>query len=131
MRIKIVSIPVTDQQKALDFYTDILGFVKKVDLPLGGGNRWLTVVSQNDQDGPELLLEPAPLHFEPSKVYQDSLKEAGIPWTQFYVDDCQAEFNRLSQLGVTFSMEPKEMGTVVAAVFDDTCGNYIQIVEEK
>ena len=131
MKIKIVSIPVRDQQKALEFYTDILGFVKKVDAPLGGGNRWLTLVSQYDQDGPELLLEPAPLHFEPSKVYQDALMEKGIPWTQFYVDDAQAEYERLSKLGVEFSMKPTEMGTVIAAVFNDTCGNNIQIVEER
>ncbi|MEL7250997.1 MAG: VOC family protein [Bacteroidota bacterium] len=131
MKIKIVSIPVRDQQKALDFYTGILGFVKKVDAPLGGGNRWLTLVSKYDQDGPELLLEPAPNHFEPSKVYQDALMAAGIPWTQFYVDDAQAEYERLSALGVEFSMKPTEMGTVVATVFNDTCGNNIQLVEER
>ena len=131
MRVKLVSIPVRDQQKALDFYTDILGFVKKVDAPLGGGNRWLTVVSKHDQDGPELLLEPAPNHFEPSKVYQDALMEAGIPYTQFYVDSVQEEFDRLTKLGVEFSMNPTDMGTVVAAVFNDTCGNNIQLVEEK
>ncbi len=131
MKIKIVSIPVLDQQKALEFYTDILGFVKKVDAPLGGGNRWLTLVSKYDQDGPELLLEPAPLHFEPSKVYQDALMSAGIPWTQFYVDNIQEEYDRLTKLGVEFSMKPTEMGTVIAAVFNDTCGNNIQLVEEK
>ncbi|MEL6626729.1 MAG: VOC family protein [Bacteroidota bacterium] len=131
MKIKIVSIPVLDQQKALDFYTDVLGFVKKVDIPLSEGNRWLTVVSQYEQDGPELLLEPAPLHFEPSKVFQDELMKAGIPWTQFYVDDAQAEYDRLVSLGVEFSMKPTEMGTVVVAVFNDTCGNNIQIVEER
>ncbi len=131
MKIKIVSIPVRDQQKALDFYTGTLGFVKKVDVPLGGGNRWLTVVSKDDQDGPELLLEPAPNHFEPSKVYQDELMKAGIPYTQFYVDNLQQEFERLSQRGVEFSMKPTEMGTVIAAVFNDTCGNNIQLIEEK
>ena len=131
MRIKIISIPVRDQQKALDFYTDVLGFVKKVDAPLGGGNRWLTVVSKYDQDGPELLLEPAPIHFEPSKVFQDALMAAGIPYTQFYVDNLQEEFDRLTKLGVEFSMEPTDMGTVVVAVFNDTCGNNIQLVEEK
>ncbi|MEL6924540.1 MAG: VOC family protein [Bacteroidota bacterium] len=131
MKIKIVSIPVRDQQKALDFYTDILGFVKKVDAPLGGGNRWLTVVSKYQQDGPELLLEPAPLHFEPAKVFQDELKKSGIPYTQFYVDDVEAEFKRLSDLDVSFSMNPTDMGTVKVAVFDDTCGNNIQLVEEK
>ena len=130
MRIKIVSIPVRDQQKALDFYTDILGFEKKVDIPLGGGNRWLTVVSKDDPEGPQILLEPAPNHFEPSKVYQDELMKAGIPYTQLYVDDIQAEFERLSQRGVAFSMAPTEMGTVKAAVFNDTCGNNIQLIEE-
>ncbi|MEM1122775.1 MAG: VOC family protein [Bacteroidota bacterium] len=91
----------------------------------------MTVVSQFDQDGPELLLEPAPNHFEPAKVYQEALKKSGIPWTQFYVDNLQEEFERLTKLGVNFSMQPTEMGTVVVAVFDDTCGNNIQLVEEK
>lgn len=131
MKIKIVSIPVRDQQKALDFYTDVLGFVKKVDVPLGGGNRWLTVVSKFEQDGPELLLEPAPIHFEPSKAYQDALMKAGIPYTQFYVDNIQEEFERLTKSGVEFSMAPTDMGTVIVAVFNDTCGNNIQLVEEK
>lgn len=131
MKIKIVSIPVRDQQKALDFYTDVLGFVKKVDIPLGGGNRWLTVVSKYEQDGPELLLEPAPNHFEPAKVYQEELMKAGIPYTQFYVDNIQEEFERLTKSGVEFSMKPIDAGTVVVAVFNDTCGNNIQLVEEK
>ena len=131
MKIKIVSIPVRNQQKALDFYTNILGFVKKVDIPLSEENRWLTVVSKHDQDGPELLLEPAPIHFEPSKVFQDELMKAGIPYTQFYVDNIQEEFERLTKLGVEFSMIPTEMGTVIAAVFNDTCGNNIQLIEEK
>ena len=131
MKIKIVSIPVMDQQKALDFYTNVLGFVKKVDIPLSEENRWLTVVSKYDQDGPQLLLEPAPKHFPPSKVYQDELMKAGIPWTQFYVDNLQEEYDRLIKLGVEFSMKPTEMGTVVVAVFNDTNGNNIQLVEEK
>lgn len=131
MKIKLVSIPVRDQQKALDFYTNILGFVKKIDIPLGEGNRWLTVVSRQDQDGPELLLEPAPLHFEPSKVYQDELMKAGIPYTQFYVDNINEEYDRLKKLGVEFSLEPKDMGTLIVAVLNDTCGNNIQLVEEK
>lgn len=131
MRIKIVSIPVLDQQKALDFYTDILGFIKKADVPLGGGNRWLTVVSKYDQDGPELLLEPAPLHFPPSKVFQEELMSAGMPWTQFYVDSVQEEYDRLKNLGVEFSIKPTDAGTVVIAVFNDTCGNNIQLIEEK
>ena len=131
MRIKVVSIPVRDQQKALAFYTDVLGFVKKTDIPLGEGNRWLTVVAQEEQDGPELLLEPAPVHFEPSKVYQDALMKAGIPYAQFYVDNIQEEFERLTKSGVEFSMDPTEMGTVIVAVFNDTCGNNIQLVQEK
>ena len=131
MRIKVVSIPVRDQQKALAFYTDVLGFVKKTDIPLGGGNRWLTVVSQYEQNSPELVIEPAPLHFEPSKVYQDALMKAGIPYTQFYVDNIQEEFERLTKSGVEFSMDPTEMGTVIVAVFNDTCGNNIQLVQEK
>ncbi len=130
MKIKIVSIPVRDQQKALDFYTKVLGFVKKIDMPLGNGDRWLTVVSKDQQDGPELLLEPAPLHFKPSEVYQDAIYESGMPYTQFYVDDVQAEYDRLKALDVRFTMEPTEMGTVKVAVLDDTCHNYIQLVEE-
>ena len=131
MRIRLVSIPVKDQQKALEFYTGVLGFVKKTDIPLGEGNRWLTVVAQEEQDGPELLLEPAPVHFEPSKVYQDALMKAGIPYTQFYVDDIQEEFERLTKSGVEFSMGPTEMGTVMVAIFNDTCGNNIQLVQEQ
>jgi len=131
MRIKIMGIPVRDQQKALDFYTNTLGFVKKVDIPLSEENRWLTVVSKDDLDGPELLLEPAPLHFKPSEVYQDELMKAGIPYTQFYVEDVDSEYKRLSGLGVDFSLKPTDMGTVKVAVFNDTCGNNIQLVEEK
>ena len=130
MRISVLSIPVLDQEKALLFYTEKLGFIKKLDLPVGGGNRWLTLVPEDDQEGTQLLLEPAPLHFEPSKVYQEKLFEAGIPWTQFDVDNVQAEYDRLIELGVEFSVKPTEMGTVKVAVFDDTCGNHIQLVEE-
>ena len=129
MKATVISIPVRDQQKALDFYTDKLGFIKKKDIPLGGGNRWITLVSKDWQDGPELLLEPAPLHFEPSKVYQEALKDAGIPWTQFDVDDIDAEYERLTNAGVSFSLNPTDMETVRAAVFDDTCGNHIQLVQ--
>jgi len=131
MKIKVVSIPVRDQQKAEDFYTGILGFVKKQDIPLGGGNRWLTVISKDQPDGPEILLEPAPLHFEPSKVYQDAIMEAGMPWMQLYVNSVQEEFERLTDLGVEFKMNPTDAGTVIIATFNDTCGNYLQLVEEK
>ncbi len=130
MKIKIVSIPVRDQAKALEFYSEKLAFVKKLDIPLGGGNRWLTLASPEEPDGPELLLEPAPNHFEPSKVFQNALFDAGIPWTQFYVENVQAEYERLIALGVEFKTEPTEMGTVKIAILDDTCGNFIQLVEE-
>ena len=129
MKVRVVSIPVEDQEAALQFYTEKLNFVKKVDVPLGANGRWLTVVSQEDQDGPEVLLEPSPLHFEPAKTYQKALFEAGIPYTQFECDNVQEEYERLLGLGVEFSIAPTEMGTVKIAVFDDTCGNNIQIVE--
>lgn len=129
MKAKVISIPVQDQVKALQFYTEKLNFVKKIDVPLGGDTRWLTVVSNDEPDGPEILLEPAPKHFEPAKVYQKALFEAGIPWTQFSVDSTQQEYERLVSLGVEFSIKPTEMGTVKVAVFNDTCGNNIQIVE--
>ena len=131
MKVTIISIPVRDQEKALLFYTEVLGFLKKKDMPLEGGNRRLTLVSREAQDGPELLLEPAPLHFEPSRVYQDALMEAGIPYTQFDVESVDAEYERLSKLGVEFSVKPTEMGTVKIAVFNDTCGNNIQLVEMR
>ena len=129
MKIKLVSIPVLDQEKALEFYTKTLNFVKKIDIPLGGGNRWLTLVSGEEQDGPELLLEPAPKDFKPAKTYQKALFNAGLPYTQFDVENVQKEYERLIELAVEFSMKPTEMGTVKLAVFNDTCGNYIQIVE--
>ncbi len=129
MQIKVVGVPVLNQEEALQFYTEKLGFVKKLDIPVGGENRWLTVVSPEEQDGPELLLEPAPNHFEPAKVFQKALFDAGIPWTQFRVQDVEAEYERLVNLGVEFSMKPTEMGTAKIAVLNDTCGNRIQIVE--
>jgi catechol 2,3-dioxygenase-like lactoylglutathione lyase family enzyme len=129
MKVKVISIPVHDQEKALKFYTQKLGFLKKVDVPLGNDSRWLTVVSKEQQDGPEILLEPSPKHFEPAKTYQKALFDAGIPYTQFYVDNAQKEYDRLVNLGVEFSVKPTEMGTVKIAVFNDTCGNNMQIVE--
>lgn len=129
MKVKVISVPVQDQVKALQFYTEKLGFVKKIDVPLSGDTRWLTVVSKDEQDGPEILLEPAPVHFEPAKIYQKALFDAGIPWTQFNVDNAQQEYERLVSIGVEFSVKPTEMGTVKIAVFNDTCGNNIQIVE--
>jgi predicted enzyme related to lactoylglutathione lyase len=129
MKVKIISIPVQDQEHALKFYTEKLGFIKKVDVPLSEDSRWLTVVSKEEQDGAELLLEPSPKHFAPAKTYQEALFKAGIPYTQFNVDDVQAEYERLVQLGVEFSVTPTEMGTVKIAVFNDSCGNNLQIVQ--
>lgn len=129
MKVKVIGIPVQDQEKALQFYTAKLGFIKKHDVPLGEGNRWLTVVSKDEPDGIEVLLEPSPNHFEPSKTYQKALFKAGIPYTQFNVDNLQEEYDRLVHLGVEFSMKPTEMGNVKIAILDDTCGNKIQLIE--
>ena len=126
MKVRVTSVPVDDQEKALKFYTEVLGFVKKTEIPLGE-HKWLTVVSGEEQDGVEVLLEP--MGFAPAKVYQKALFEAGIPWTAFYVDDVHKEHERLEKLGVVFSMKPTSMGPVTLAVFDDTCGNNIQIVQ--
>lgn len=127
IKINVTSVPVDDQDKALAFYTEILGFVKKTEVPMGE-YKWLTVVSPGEQSGVQLLLEP--MAFEPAKIYQRSLKDAGIPWTSFSVDNIEKEFNRLSSLGVSFTIPPKEVGAVMLAVLDDTCGNYIQLVQE-
>jgi len=129
MKVKVIGIPVQDQEKALKFYTEKLGFIKKVDVPVSEQTRWLTVVSKEEQDGPEILLEPGPGHFEPAKIYQKALFDAGIPYTQFNTDDVQEEYERLTKLGVEFSVKPTKMGTVMIAVFNDTCGNNIQIVQ--
>ncbi|WP_055601880.1 VOC family protein [Streptomyces aureus] len=125
MKIHLTSVFVDDQAKAERFYTEILGFVKKHDVPLGETDRWLTVVSPDELDGTELLLEPA--GHPAVKPYRDALVQDGIPVAQFAVDDVRAEFERLIALGVRFTQEPLEMGPVTTAVFDDTCGNLIQI----
>ena len=126
MRIYVTSVFVDDQRKALDFYTNILGFEKKTDIPLGGAS-WLTVLSPEQPQGTELLLEPS--DHRAVKPYKDALVEDGIPATSFAVDDVQAEFDRLTAKGVRFTQQPTEMGGVTTAVFDDTCGNLIQIVQ--
>ena len=126
MRIYVTSVFVDDQRKALDFYTNTLGFQKKSDIPLGGAS-WLTVVSPDQPDGTELLLEPS--DHPAVKPYKRALVEDGIPATSFAVDDVQAEADRLRSKGVKFTQEPTEMGNVTTAVFDDTCGNLIQIVQ--
>ncbi|MCX4770837.1 VOC family protein [Streptomyces sp. NBC_01260] len=125
MRIHLSSVFVDDQEKALRFYTDVLGFVKKADVPVGA-DRWLTVVSPEAPDGTELLLEP---DGHPAvKPYKTALVKDGIPATSFAVDDVHTEFGRLRELGVHFTQEPMEMGPVTTAVLDDTCGNLIQIM---
>ncbi|MFD9919725.1 VOC family protein [[Kitasatospora] papulosa] len=128
MRIHLTSVFVDDQAKALHFYTEILGFAKKHDVPLGGKDRWLTVVSPEEPDGTELLLEPA--GHPAAATYRDALVKDGIPLAQFAVDDVQAEYERLRGLGVRFTQEPLERGPVKTAVLDDTCGNLIQIASQ-
>ena len=125
MKIVVTSVLVDDQEKALRFYTDVLGFEKKEDIPLGGDARWLTVVSPSEPDGVELLLEPD--GHPAARPFKEALVADGIPYTSFAVDDVQAEHERLSGLGVTFTQPPTAMGPVTTAVFDDTCGNLIQI----
>ena len=124
MRINVTSVFVDDQAKALAFYTDVLGFVKKNDVP-AGEHRWLTVVSPEAPDGVELLLEP---NAHPAaQAYQQAIVADGIPATSFAVHDVQAEFERLTAKDVSFVQPPTPMGPVTTAVFDDTCGNLIQI----
>ena len=127
MRINLTSVLVDDQDKALRFYTDVLGFAKKTDAPLGE-YRWLTVVSPQDPDGTELLLEPS--SHPAVKPFKEALVADGIPYTSFAVDDVKAEYERLRGLGVRFTQEPVDMGPVTTAVLDDTCGNLIQIAHQ-
>jgi catechol 2,3-dioxygenase-like lactoylglutathione lyase family enzyme len=124
VRINLTSVFVDDQAQALAFYTDVLGFVKKNDVPVGE-HRWLTVVSPEDPDGVELLLEPS--EHPAARPFKEALVADGIPFTSFAVADVHAEFDRLKGLGVVFTQEPAVMGPVTTAVFDDTCGNLIQI----
>ncbi|MDH6283362.1 VOC family protein [Prescottella agglutinans] len=124
MRINLTSVHVDDQDKALAFYTDVLGFVKKTEVPLGQ-HKWITVVSPENPDGTELLLEPD--EHPAAQAYKKGLVADGIPCASFAVDDVHAEYERLKALGVVFTQEPLAMGPVTTAVFDDTCGNLIQI----
>jgi catechol 2,3-dioxygenase-like lactoylglutathione lyase family enzyme len=124
MKINLTSVLVDDQNKALGFYTNKLGFVKKTDVPTGEF-RWLTVCGPDDPDGPELLLEPD--SHPAAKPFKEALVSDGIPYTSFAVDDAKAEYDRLRALGVRFTQEPLTMGPVTTAVLDDTCGNLIQI----
>ena len=126
MRITLTGVFVSDQDKARSFYTETLGFVKKHDLPVGEF-KWLTVVSPDDPDGTELLLEP---NENPvAQEYQKGIFDQGIPAASFDVTDIHAEYEKLKSLGVAFTMEPTEVGNVTIAVFDDTCGNLIQIMQ--
>jgi len=128
MQIKLASVPIDDYDKALKFYTEVLGFVKKRDIPLGEGARWITVVSPEDPDGTELLLEPN-AEYPAMKALREALNKDGIPYTAFLVNDIQKEYERLKKLGVEFTMEPTNMGVTSAAVLNDTCGNLIQIYQ--
>ena len=126
MKIKLTSVMVDDQDKALKFYTEVLGFIKKNDIPMGEA-RWLTVVSPEGPDDVELLLEP--MGFPPAKTYQKALFEAGIPSASFAVEDIQKEYERMKKLGVAFKTAPTKMGPVTIAVFEDMCGNLIQMAQ--
>jgi catechol 2,3-dioxygenase-like lactoylglutathione lyase family enzyme len=128
VRINVTSVLVDDQEKALKFYTEVLGFVKKTDIPLGEA-RWLTVVSPEEPDGTELLLEPD--GHPAAKPFKEALVDDGIPFTSFAVDDAKAEYERLLAIGVRFTQEPLKMDSVTTAVLDDTCGNLIQIASEQ
>lgn len=127
MQIKLTSVFVNDQEKALKFYTDILGFQKKHDFAGGGNYRWLTVVSPDEPEGVQLVLEASEGFNPAAKAYQEAIHQSGIAAANFFVGDVQKEFDRLKGLGVTFTKEPtKTMGSTIA-VLDDTCGNLIQI----
>ena len=127
LRINLTSVLVDDQRKALAFYTDVLGFVKKTDVPLGPDASWLTVVAPGAPDGVELLLEPDA--HPAARPFKAALVEDGIPFTSFAVSDVRAEHARLSAAGVRFTQPPTDLGPVIVATFDDTCGNLIQIAQ--
>lgn len=128
MKIKLTSVSIDDYDKALKFYTEVMGFQLKRDIPLGDGARWITVVSPEEPDGTELLLEPN-AEYPAMKALKESLVKDGMPFTAFEVDDIQKEYERIKNLGVEFTMEPTNMGMTTAAVLNDTCGNLIQIYQ--
>lgn len=130
MKIKLTSVPIDDYDKALKFYTEIMGFEQKRDIPLGGGARWITVVSPEEPNGTELLLEPN-AEYPAMKALRESLVKDGIPYTAFEVTDVQEEYERMKNLGVRFTMEPTDMGASIAAILKDTCGNLIQIFQVR
>lgn len=128
MKIKLTSVSIDDYDKALNFYTEKMGFVKKRDIPLGEGARWITVVSREEPEGAELLLEPN-AEYPAMKALRESLIKDGIPFTAFLVNDIHQEYERLKSLGVEFTMEPTNMGIEISAILNDTCGNLIQIYQ--
>lgn len=128
MKIKLTSVSIDDNDKALKFYTQIMGFVKKQDIALGEGARWITVVSPDEPNGTELRLEPN-ASYPAMKAFKESLVKDGMPFTAFLVDSVQEEYERMKDLGVEFTMEPTNMGWTSAAIFDDTCGNLIEIYQ--
>ena len=128
MKIKLESVSIEDYDKALKFYTEVMGFEKKRDIPLGEGARWITVVSPQEPNGTELLLEPN-AGYPPKKALKEALMRDGIAFTAFEVDDIQKEYTRMKKLGVEFTMEPTNMGATIVAVLNDTCGNLIQIYQ--
>ena len=128
MKIKLTSVSIDEYDKALKFYTEVLGFQAKRDIPLGDGARWITVVSPEEPEGTELLLEPN-ASYPAMKALKESLVKDGIPFTAFQVGNLDQEYERMRNLGVEFTMEPTNMGMTSAAVFDDTCGNLIQIYQ--
>jgi predicted enzyme related to lactoylglutathione lyase len=128
MKISLTSVPINHYENALKFYTEVLGFVKKQDMELGHGIRWITVVSPEDPNGPQLLLEPNS-EYPAMKALREALVKDGIPITAFEVADINAEHKRLESMGVRFTMPPTEMGLTTEAIFDDTCGNLIQIFQ--
>jgi catechol 2,3-dioxygenase-like lactoylglutathione lyase family enzyme len=128
MQIRLTSIMVADQERALHFYTSVVGFEKKADIPMGSF-RWLTVVSPEGAEGVELVLEP--MGIPAAQVYQKALFDAGIPATAFITTDIQAEYRRLLARGVLFRGEPAQMGPITTVVFEDTCGNLINLVQQN
>lgn len=128
MKIKLESVSISDYDKALAFYSGVLGFQKKRDIPLGGGARWLTVVSAEEPDGTELVLEPN-AEYPAMKALKEALMNDGIPFTAFEVTDIHKEYERLKALGVEFTMEPTNMGMTTVAILNDTCGNLIQLYQ--
>ena len=128
IKVRLNSVSIDDYDKALDFYTNKLGFQKKHDIPLGGGARWITVVSPAEPNGAEVVLEPN-AEYPAMKALKEALVKDGIPFTAFEVDDVQAEYERMRGMGVVFTMEPTNMGQSTIAILDDTCGNLIQIYQ--